>query len=46
MIGEQYREPDRYIMGLTEGQFYSTFMIFIGAAFIVWAVVHRKRAGE
>ncbi len=46
MIGEQYREPDRYIMGLTEGQFYSTFMIFIGAAFMVWAVVHRKRAGE
>ena len=38
IVGENYREPDNYIMGLTEGQFYSTFMILIGLAFLVFAI--------
>jgi phosphatidylglycerol:prolipoprotein diacylglycerol transferase len=39
---EQFREPDRYIAGLTEGQFYSVFMIVIGAVFLIFALRRRK----
>jgi phosphatidylglycerol:prolipoprotein diacylglycerol transferase len=42
---ENLREPDSgtaFIMGLTKGQFFSTFMIAVGLAFIVWAVVAKK----
>jgi len=35
---EQFREPDRHIAGLTEGQFYSVFMILIGVAFLIFAL--------
>ena len=35
---EYFREPAGYIMGLTEGQFYSVFMIVIGAAFLAFAL--------
>ena len=35
---ENFREPAAYIMGLTEGQFYSVFMIFVGLAFLVFAL--------
>jgi phosphatidylglycerol---prolipoprotein diacylglyceryl transferase len=45
IIGEQFREPDRYIMGVTEGQFYSLFMIVIGAIFIATAAMRRKSSG-
>ena len=43
IFDEQFREPDRYIAGLTEGQFYSTFMILMGAAFLVFALRHRGK---
>jgi phosphatidylglycerol---prolipoprotein diacylglyceryl transferase len=36
---EEFREPDsgaEMIMGLTRGQFFSTFMVVIGVAFILW----------
>ena len=44
IFDEQYREPDRYIMGLTEGQFYSTFMIVLGFIFLGWAIFRKKPA--
>ena len=37
IIDEQFREPDRHIYGFTEGQYYSLFMIFVGAAFLIYA---------
>ena len=43
---ENVREPDsgaEMIMGLTRGQFFSTFMIAIGAVFILYGVIARKR---
>jgi phosphatidylglycerol:prolipoprotein diacylglycerol transferase len=42
---ENLREPDSgtaFIMGLTKGQFFSTFMIAVGLAFIFWAGVAKK----
>lgn len=44
ITGEEFREPDRYIMGLTEGQFYSTFMILVGLIFLVWSLTRGRRA--
>ncbi len=45
IVCENFREPDSsLIMGITKGQFYSTFMILIGVAFIAWAyLVNRKK---
>lgn len=45
IIGERFREPESGFgpFGLTKGQFYSTFMIVIGAVFILWAVWHKKK---
>lgn len=43
---EQFREPDASLFGpFTRGQFYSIFMIVVGAAFLIWSVSgrHRKR---
>lgn len=41
---EFVREPDSsLILGLTKGQFYSTFMIVIGAGFIAWAFKTKRR---
>ncbi|MGB0258275.1 MAG: prolipoprotein diacylglyceryl transferase [Coraliomargarita sp.] len=38
IFGELFREPDApEILGITRGQFYSTFMILGGAALIFWA---------
>jgi len=38
---EQFREPDSDLVGLlTKGQFYSLFMVIIGAAFLLWAWRH------
>jgi len=43
MLAEQFREPDSSMIGfLTKGQFYSTFMIAIGAAFLVWGFTKGK----
>ena len=42
---ENVREPDsgaEMIMGLTRGQFFSTFMIAIGVAFLLYGVIARK----
>jgi phosphatidylglycerol:prolipoprotein diacylglycerol transferase len=40
---ENLREPDSsLIMGITKGQFYSTFMIVVGLAFIVFGLVKRR----
>lgn len=40
---ENFREPDSgHIMGLTKGQFYSLFMILVGAAFLAFGL-HAKR---
>ncbi len=41
---EQFREPDRYIAGLTEGQFYSVYLIVIGAVFLIFALRRGKAA--
>lgn len=44
---ENYRQPDsgsELIMGLTKGQFYSTFMIVTGLAFLVFAWLRRDSA--
>ena len=39
-----FREPDAaLILGLPRGQFYSLFMILIGAAFIVVALKNKRR---
>jgi phosphatidylglycerol:prolipoprotein diacylglycerol transferase len=44
ILVETVREPDAEKIGaLTKGQFYSTFMIVIGALFIVWGVVRKER---
>ncbi|MEM9017922.1 MAG: prolipoprotein diacylglyceryl transferase [Verrucomicrobiota bacterium] len=41
---ESFREPDaERILGLTRGQFYSTFMILIGAAFLAYAFWAKRR---
>jgi len=45
---EQLREPDASHLGLlgmelTRGQFYSVFMILIGAGFIGWAIKTKRR---
>ncbi len=38
IYGERFREPDASLFGpLTRGQFYSLFMILIGAAFLFWS---------
>lgn len=40
---ENLREPDSsLIMGITKGQFYSTFMIAVGMAFIVFGMMRKK----
>ncbi len=44
---ENYREPDsELIFGVTKGQFYSLFMIAIGLAFLINALVRRKEKRE
>jgi len=43
IAGEQFREPDRLIAGVTEGQFYSLFMLAIGAAFLGFALRNARR---
>lgn len=46
---ETVREPDSgagRMMGLTMGQFYSTFMVLGGAAFIIWGLVQGKKAAR
>ncbi len=44
ILVEQYREPDAgLIMGITRGQFYSTFMFAIGAAFLVYGFTAKRR---
>lgn len=42
---ENYREPDsgsESILGMTKGQFFSTFMVVIGAIFLLWAFLSPK----
>jgi len=47
ILVENVREPDsEKIMSLTKGQFYSTFMILIGVAFVAWGVTKGKRHKE
>ncbi|MDA7518415.1 prolipoprotein diacylglyceryl transferase [Akkermansiaceae bacterium] len=46
IIVETVREPDlgaEKVMGLSKGQFYSTFMILIGIGFLVYAWRQKKR---
>ena len=44
---ENLRQPDaERIAGITRGQFYSVFMILIGVAFIVWALIVKRRNGD
>lgn len=43
---EFFREPDDgsyHILGLTKGQFYSTFMVVIGLGFLLWGWKHGIR---
>lgn len=38
IVGELFREPDAtLLLGLTRGQFYSSFMIVIGVAFVLYS---------
>ena len=47
MVGETFREPDAtLLLGLTRGQFYSSFMILIGAAFVLYAIRASSREGH
>ena len=47
MIGENFRQPDaERILGLTRGQFYSTFMILLGIIFLVYACLSRGSRPE
>jgi phosphatidylglycerol---prolipoprotein diacylglyceryl transferase len=47
MVGETFREPDAtLLLGLTRGQFYSSFMIVIGAAFVLYAIRASSREGH
>ncbi|MCP5535699.1 MAG: prolipoprotein diacylglyceryl transferase [Akkermansiaceae bacterium] len=47
IIVEGYREPDSAMIGaLTKGQFYSTFMIVAGLAFIGFALWRRKKVTQ
>jgi len=44
ILCENFREPDSSMIGpLTKGQFYSTFMIVVGAAFIAYAFKAKRR---
>jgi phosphatidylglycerol:prolipoprotein diacylglycerol transferase len=43
IFDEQFREPDRLIHGITEGQYYSLFMILVGAAFLIYAKRQKPR---
>ncbi|MCB1076723.1 MAG: prolipoprotein diacylglyceryl transferase [Verrucomicrobiae bacterium] len=44
ILVENVRVPDaERILGLTRGQFYSTFMLAIGAAFIIWGFKTKRR---
>jgi len=46
---ENVRQPDsgsEMIMGLTKGQFFSTFMIVTGLAFLLWGCFFGKRPAE
>ncbi len=44
ILVECYREPDsELIMGITKGQFYSTFMFAIGAAFLTYGFTVKRR---
>jgi len=46
IVVEGYRQPDvgqDFIMGLTKGQFYSTFMILMGICFLGSAWMRRKK---
>ena len=44
ILVERYREPDAdLIMGITRGQFYSTFMILIGIAFLIYGFKVKRR---
>jgi len=43
IVVENVREPDAdKILGLTKGQFYSTFMVAIGAAFLIYAMRRKE----
>lgn len=49
ILGENFREPDsgaHPIMGMTHGQFYSTFMIAVGIAFLIFAFTKGKSYGK
>ncbi|HEY5752714.1 MAG TPA: prolipoprotein diacylglyceryl transferase [Chthoniobacterales bacterium] len=42
IFAEQFREPDASLFGpFTRGQFYSIFMVIVGATFLIWSL--RKR---
>jgi len=44
MTAELYREPDSALIGpLTKGQFYSTFMIVLGLAFLAWGLTKGRK---
>jgi phosphatidylglycerol---prolipoprotein diacylglyceryl transferase len=46
IVLENYREPDsgsEAILGLTKGQFYSTFMVVAGLGFILWGMKWGKQ---
>ncbi len=44
IFGENFRQPDDHIMGLTQGQFYSVPMILLGIAFLIFAARRKKVA--
>lgn len=47
ILVENVRQPDSdELFGMTKGQFYSTFMIVIGVAFLVWGFVRRENSDK
>jgi phosphatidylglycerol---prolipoprotein diacylglyceryl transferase len=43
-IEKYYRVGDGLILGMSKGFFYSTFMIGIGAAFLIYGVSQKEKA--
>ena len=49
IVVENYRQPDAgqaFILGLTKGQFYSTFMIVGGLCFLGYALKRKQKPGD
>ncbi|HEY5893336.1 MAG TPA: prolipoprotein diacylglyceryl transferase [Chthoniobacterales bacterium] len=47
IFAEQFREPDASLFGpFTRGQFYSIFMVLIGAVFVIWGLSRKGKTSR